>query len=665
MNATITEIGGLPFSIVGVAASYQPGQTMNAQVVGYTLQPGQFFKWYLRMPPGREVPSASATGAAFSRVVTPALGGFELGVKVLAADSSVVAESAWVSINVAHQGVRPVLARVDAVGNPVLPGENSIQFTVGGRSLAAGESVQYAAFLSFLGGALSQEYASLDSTAVATLFQTVQQDNAGLLLNRTAAASTPVDVGVVAQIVRDGVVITQSEPVWVTLQQREVLIEGLQAIYRQGGMLQATASIHPVRSGDMFTYTWEITKNAVTTVWGQAQQTLPTLTKTNLTLAEHDGGRLSLKLYNHGVLVETVTGDARPTVRVTADLTGQIVLLTALAAHYHQGDSVNLSLVVDPAPLPVDQIIWEWKWPGSSTWQIMPGMNGMGQAITAEQALDGVQVRATLDFAEAGAASVVSEVRTIWVDDHGSSPRQQPTVAGAASLTAGSLATLTRQLPVNGPTILTTQRWERKAAGESSFSTLAGQTGLAVSFIASLADQGAQYRLSILKPDGTVAYGPSPAITLNVANPQAAWRQTHFGSANNTGDAADAADPDFDGMPNILEYAFGLQPRQGANGTLRFVGGLLEEAGPPVVAGESVGGEPVMQAQFMRRKNAAALGLGYTVEFSADLTFWEVSTAEPAVLAEGTDMEVAGVQFPATVNGAPARFFRVVVHGGL
>ena len=40
----------------------------------------------------------------------------------------------------------------------------------------------------------------------------------------------------------------------------------------------------------------------------------------------------------------------------------------------------------------------------------------------------------------------------------------------------------------------------------------------------------------------------------------AQWRALFFGTTNNSGVAADTADPDGDGQPNLLEYAFGLDP---------------------------------------------------------------------------------------------------------
>ena len=42
--------------------------------------------------------------------------------------------------------------------------------------------------------------------------------------------------------------------------------------------------------------------------------------------------------------------------------------------------------------------------------------------------------------------------------------------------------------------------------------------------------------------------------------PQETWRQENFGTTENTGDAADGADPDKDGATNIDEYTAGTDP---------------------------------------------------------------------------------------------------------
>jgi hypothetical protein len=57
----------------------------------------------------------------------------------------------------------------------------------------------------------------------------------------------------------------------------------------------------------------------------------------------------------------------------------------------------------------------------------------------------------------------------------------------------------------------------------------------------------------------------TPAILRSAAmfatlTPISAWRLAHFGTAANSGIAADNADPDHDGLVNIIEYAFNLDP---------------------------------------------------------------------------------------------------------
>lgn len=55
----------------------------------------------------------------------------------------------------------------------------------------------------------------------------------------------------------------------------------------------------------------------------------------------------------------------------------------------------------------------------------------------------------------------------------------------------------------------------------------------------------------------------APLVSLPVeldVTPLGTWRQSNFGSAANTGNAADTADPDHDGLMNIFEYAFNTNP---------------------------------------------------------------------------------------------------------
>ena len=46
------------------------------------------------------------------------------------------------------------------------------------------------------------------------------------------------------------------------------------------------------------------------------------------------------------------------------------------------------------------------------------------------------------------------------------------------------------------------------------------------------------------------------------------WRQSHFGTTEPTGNAANTADPDSDGVSNLLEYALGGDPLVASPGVL-------------------------------------------------------------------------------------------------
>jgi len=74
-------------------------------------------------------------------------------------------------------------------------------------------------------------------------------------------------------------------------------------------------------------------------------------------------------------------------------------------------------------------------------------------------------------------------------------------------------------------------------------------------------------------PDGATLEIPSdssamPKFTVRLANsapaafqpPYLAWKLRHFGTAADTGDSADNADPNHNGIPNLLEYALGGDP---------------------------------------------------------------------------------------------------------
>ena len=88
------------------------------------------------------------------------------------------------------------------------------------------------------------------------------------------------------------------------------------------------------------------------------------------------------------------------------------------------------------------------------------------------------------------------------------------------------------------------------------------------------------------------------------------WRQTHFGTVANTGDAADSADPDCDGLGNLLEFALADQDPNAATpgAIISTTKAVLEFA----------------------RNPAAAAEITYIVRFSSDLESWSPLAVRPA-----------------------------------
>jgi hypothetical protein len=79
------------------------------------------------------------------------------------------------------------------------------------------------------------------------------------------------------------------------------------------------------------------------------------------------------------------------------------------------------------------------------------------------------------------------------------------------------------------------------------------------------------------------------------------WRFIHFESYDNTGDAADLADPDFDGIANLMEFALGLDPGQAST-----IPAILDEEGN-------------VMSYTLTRLKAAVAELDFTVEHSESL----------------------------------------------
>jgi hypothetical protein len=142
------------------------------------------------------------------------------------------------------------------------------------------------------------------------------------------------------------------------------------------------------------------------------------------------------------------------------------------------------------------------------------------------------------------------------------------------------------------------------------------------------------------------AAGSGPTRTLVLALtvtppviPIASWRSAKFGaSAYNPDIAGDLADPDGDGVKNLLEYATGTDP-------------LAADASPWSCAVEN--GFLTVTAQ----KNPTATNLTWGAESSADLSGWNAS--DTTIQQNTAGLFIVHDHFPIATN--PHRFLRVKI----
>lgn len=152
--------------------------------------------------------------------------------------------------------------------------------------------------------------------------------------------------------------------------------------------------------------------------------------------------------------------------------------------------------------------------------------------------------------------------------------------------------------------------------------------------------------------------GSETNFTPNFPLSNAGWRKIFFGS-----DAEDpfvsgwTADPDNDGLSNLLERAFNLPPLLAGVVTLQAGTGT---SGVPLVS--LVHAEvPLLTIEFIRLKASTNSGLIYTPQFSSTLDERHWNSAIGAETVESIDETWERVKVTDTITSAPRRFGRVKV----
>lgn len=173
-------------------------------------------------------------------------------------------------------------------------------------------------------------------------------------------------------------------------------------------------------------------------------------------------------------------------------------------------------------------------------------------------------------------------------------------------------------------------------AGESPYYTIAATPA---------ADQLGTTTIGVIASDGTLNFTENFTLTVTGTALQA-WRQQHFGSAANTGSAADAFDADGDGETNLLEFATAQNP--------------LANSAVAVAAAVNAG---TLEFTYQRSKAAVSDGLVFTVEWSDSLAAgtWSgagIANQNPPPIAQDLSTETLQILVPA---GSGRRFVRLKV----
>ncbi len=178
----------------------------------------------------------------------------------------------------------------------------------------------------------------------------------------------------------------------------------------------------------------------------------------------------------------------------------------------------------------------------------------------------------------------------------------------------------------------------------SSFTVLSSGVPLSgalgnVAFNQRLSTAGGEGTFLVTKVNNTVALS-------QYLNALDSWRLSNLGTSSNTGNAANLADPDTDGVPNLLEYALNTNPTDPAS------------AGAPILQVSGLSPQPsFLQLSFLRARS----DLTYSVEATSDLTppaSWTTLATNPGNVSPSTPVSVTDT---ADLAANPRRFLRLRV----
>jgi uncharacterized repeat protein (TIGR01451 family) len=161
----------------------------------------------------------------------------------------------------------------------------------------------------------------------------------------------------------------------------------------------------------------------------------------------------------------------------------------------------------------------------------------------------------------------------------------------------------------------------------------------------------------------------SDTVTVTVSPPPPTygeWSSAAFSPGTPPEARTDTADPDRDGLPNLLEYAFNMSPENGSRTGLPTIGRSAATAttADVAMAVSAASGSTYLTLTYTRR--IGSTDLGYIIAVSTNLTTWDKTHAmieqvgAPVPVGDGQSERVT-VRYKNPVSTTPKVFLRVDV----
>ncbi len=304
------------------------------------------------------------------------------------------------------------------------------------------------------------------------------------------------------------------------------------------------------------------------------------------------------------------------------------------------GQNAIFSVAATGNPAPAYQ--WQRLPAGSSTWTALSDGGAYSGSATASLTVTAATVAMNGDAFQCVISNAAGSVTTVPAAVLAVGTAPQITSASAATFTATQAGSFTVQATGTPAPVFS-------ATGLPAWASLNAGTGALTGTPPNTA--GSPFTISITASNG-VAPAATQTFTLSVQWTVATWQATYFGAnASNPSISGPTADPNDNGVPNLLEYAFGSNPLATTDHVLL-----------PVVTPAIDPADGLPHLTLTATLDATASGITIFGQVSADLQTWNSGANDVQIVSDSTSGAVRTLTLrDATPVGAGQRYIRLMV----